>query len=210
MSAARVNSEHHGGSRNFTSDAAQFISDEALVAGAKMGHGRFFDELHERHRERMFWVAHRITRHREDAQDAVQESFLSAYVQLKKFDERARFSTWLTRIAINAALMKIRKNRVSREVGVEAADFVERRDSVPNPEEICARNEQKAALRDAIAKLRPTLRSAVELHDLQECSLHETAEALGISASAAKGRLFHARAALRRAAKLKAAAQRNC
>jgi RNA polymerase sigma factor (sigma-70 family) len=175
MSAERVISEHHGGSRNFTSGAAQFISDEALVAGAKMGHGSFFDELHERHRERMFWVAHRITRHREDAQDAVQESFLSAYVQLKKFDERARFSTWLTRIAINAALMKIRKNRVSREVGVEAADFVERRDSVPNPEEICARNEQKAALRDAIAKLRPTLRSAVELHDLQECSLHETA-----------------------------------
>ena len=109
MSAAQVNSEHHGGSRNLTSDAAQFISDEALVAGAKMGHGRFFDELHKRHRERMFWVAHRITRHREDAQDAVQESFLSAYVHLKKFDERARFSTWLTRIAVNAALTKIRK-----------------------------------------------------------------------------------------------------
>jgi len=119
MSAGRVVSEHHRGSRNFTSDAAQFLSDEALVASAKMGLGSFFDELHERHSERMFWVDHRITRHREDTQDAVQESFLSAYVHLKKFDERARFSTWLTRIAINAALMKIRKNRVSREVGVE-------------------------------------------------------------------------------------------
>ena len=87
-----------------------------------------------------------------DAQDAVQECFLSAYVHLKKFGERARFSTWLTRIAINAALMKIRKNRVSREVGAEdAADAVELSDSVPNPEEICARTEQKAALRDAIA-----------------------------------------------------------
>jgi hypothetical protein len=62
MSTARVISEHNGGSRNFTSDAAQFMSDEALVAGAKMGHGSFFDELHERHRERMFRVAHRITR----------------------------------------------------------------------------------------------------------------------------------------------------
>src|SRR6266403_1175617 len=131
MSAARVISGHHGGSRNFTS---------------------------------------------EDAQDAVQESFLSAYVHLKKFDERSRFSTWLTRITINAALMKIRKNRVSREVRVEdAADAVELSDSVPNPEEICARTEQKAALRDAIAKLRPTLRNVVELYDLQECSLHETA-----------------------------------
>jgi hypothetical protein len=67
MSAGRVVSEHHGGSRNFTCDAAQFMSDEALVAGAKMSHGSFFDELHERHRERMFRVAHRITRHREDA-----------------------------------------------------------------------------------------------------------------------------------------------
>jgi RNA polymerase sigma factor (sigma-70 family) len=206
--AARVISEHHGGSRNFTSDAAQFMSDEALVAGAKMGHGSLFEELHKRHRERMFWVAHRITRHREDAHDAVQESFISAYVHLKKFDERGRFSTWLTRIAINAALMKIRKNRVSREVGLEnAAGAVALSDSVPNPEEICARTEQKAALTDAIAKLRPTLRNVVELYDLQECSLHETAETLGISVAAAKGRLFHARAALRRIAKLKAVAQ---
>jgi RNA polymerase sigma factor (sigma-70 family) len=63
---------------------------------------------------------------------------------------------------------------------------------VPNPEEICARTEQKTALRDAIAKLRPTLRHVIELYDLQECSLHETAEALGISVTAAKGRLFHA------------------
>jgi RNA polymerase sigma-70 factor (ECF subfamily) len=199
MSAARVISEHHGGSRNFTSDAAQFMSDEALVAGAKMGHGRVFEELHNRHRERMFRVAHRITRHREDAQDAVQECFLSAYVHLEKFDERAKFSTWLTRIAINAALLKVRKNRASRSVGVEdAVDAVELSESAPNPEEICARTELKAALRDAIAELRPTLRNVVELYDLQECSLHETAEKLGISVAAAKGRLFHARAILRR------------
>jgi len=153
----------------------------------------------------MFRVARRITRHREDAQDAVQESFLSAYVHLEKFDERARFSTWLTRIAINAALMKIRKNRVSRKVGVEdAVNAIPLSDSVPNPEETCARTEQKAALRDAIAKLRPTLRNVIELHDLQEYSLHETAETLGISVAAAKARLFHARAALRRTAELKA------
>jgi RNA polymerase sigma factor (sigma-70 family) len=95
--------------------------------------------------------------------------------------------------------MQIRKNRVSREVGVEdPAEAVEPSDSVPNPQEICARTEQKAALRDAIAKLRPTLRNVVDLYDLQECFRHETAEALGISVAAAKGRLFHARAALRR------------
>jgi RNA polymerase sigma-70 factor (ECF subfamily) len=197
MSAAPVISEHHEGSWNFTSDAARLMSDEALVAGAKLGHGSVFEELHNRHRDRMFHVAHRITRHREDAQDAVQECFLRAYVHLKKFDERARFSTWLTRIAINAALMKIRKNRASREVGVE--DAVDAVDAVvANPEEICAKTEQKAALRDAIAKLRPKLRSVVELYDLEERSLDETAEALGISLAAAKGRLFHARATLRR------------
>jgi RNA polymerase sigma-70 factor (ECF subfamily) len=181
------------------------MSDETLVAGAKMGHGSAFQELHERHRERTFWVAHRITRHREDAQDAVQESFLSAYVHLEKFDERAKFSTWLTRIAINAALMKVRKNRASRSVGVEdAVDAVGLSDSVPNPEETYARTEQKAALREAIAKLRPRLQNVVELHDLREYSLHKIAEALGISVAAAKARLFHARAALRRAAELKA------
>jgi RNA polymerase sigma factor (sigma-70 family) len=156
MSTARASSGHHGGRRNVTSDAPQFLSDEALVAGAKSGQGSFFGELHERHRERMFRVTRRITRHHEDAQDAVQESFLSAYIHLKKFDERARFSTWLTRIAINAALMKVRKNRASRQVGVEdAVDTAELSGSVPNPEEICARTEQKAALRNAIAKLRP-------------------------------------------------------
>lgn len=208
MSTARVIPHHQRDGRALAYDAAKFISDERLVAVAKMGEGTVFDELHRRHSERMFRVAHRITRHREDAEDAAQESFLSAYVHLKKFDERARFSTWLTRIAINAALMKIRKNRVSREVGVnDAADAVELSDSVPNPEEICARTEKKTALRDAIAKLRPTLRKVVELHDLQERSMHETAETLGISVAAAKARLFHARAALRRTARLKAVAQ---
>ena len=211
MSAARVISGHHGGSRNFTSDAVQFLSDEALVAGAKMGHGSFFDELHERHRERMFRVVRRITRHREDAQDAVQESFLSAYVHLEEFDERAKFSTWLTRIAINAALMRVRKNRLSREIPLENTSEAldpcperEFRDFSPNPEQICEKEEQEVSLRNAIAKLRPSLRKVVELYQLQECSLDETAEVLGISMAAVKGRLFHARAALRRTAELKA------
>jgi RNA polymerase sigma factor (sigma-70 family) len=172
---------------------------------AKMGHRTGFDELHKRHAAKMFRVAHRITRHREAAEDAVQENFINAYVHLKNFEGRARFSTWLSRIASNAALMKVRKNRVSREVPTEQpADTLARRredrqeDSSPNPEEIYAKGEQEAALRDAIAKLRPTLRKAVELYQLQECSLHETAKVLGISVAATKGRLFHARAALRR------------
>ncbi len=205
MSAAIVIAHNQRDGRAVAYDGAKFISDERLVAVAKMGDGTVFDELHRRHAERMFRVAHRIIRHREDAEDAVQESFLSAYVHLNAFDGRAKFSTWLTRIAINAALMRVRKNRLSREIPLENTSEAldpcrkrEFRDFSANPEEICEKEEQEASLRDAIAKLRPSLRKVVELYQLQECSLHETAEVLGISMAAAKGRLFHARTALRR------------
>ena len=202
--AARAILPHRANRRSIESDAPQLISDEGLVAVAKMGHRTAFDELHKRHAAMMFRVAHRITRHREDAEDAVQESFLNAYVHLKTFEEKARFSTWLTRITCNAALMKVRKNRLSREVPIEEpaepSDFrpVDRlKDSSPNPEEICAKGEQQAILRDAIAQLRPRLRKAVELYHLRGCSFHETAKVLGISIAATKGRVFHARATLR-------------
>jgi RNA polymerase sigma factor (sigma-70 family) len=202
--AAQAILPHRANRRSIGSDAPQLISDAGLVAVAKMGHRTAFDELHKRHAAKMFRVAHRITRHREDAEDAVQESFLTAYVHLKNFEERARFSTWLTRITSNAALMKVRKNRLSREVPIEKpAEPLEFRpvdklkDPSANPEEICAKGEEQAILRDAIAKLRPTLRKAVELYQMRECSLHETAKVLGISIAATKGRVFHARATLR-------------
>ena len=205
MSAARVIPHHHTDGHAVAYDAGKFISDERLVAAAKMGDGTVFDELRRRHAERMFRVAHRIIRHREDAEDAVQESFLSAYVHLNRFDGRAKFSTWLTRIAINAALMKVRKNRLSREIPLKNTTAAldpcpehEFKDFSPNPEEICEKEEQEAALRDAIAKLRPSLRKVVELYQLQECSMNEAAKVLGISVAAAKARLFHARTALRR------------
>lgn len=207
MRAARIISQRQGGNYSVRYEAPQFMDDERLVEAAKMGNGSVFDELHKRHAGRMFRVAYRITRRRDDAEDAVQESFINAYLHLKKFDGRARFSTWLTRIAINAALMKVRKNRISREVSVEdLTETLELRpnhklaDSSPNPEQTCAQGERETVLRDAIGKLRPRLRQTVELYLLQECSLHETAKTLGISVPAAKARLFHARAALRRTA----------
>jgi RNA polymerase sigma-70 factor (ECF subfamily) len=204
MSDARAIPHLQRNGRAVADDADTFISDERLVAVAKMGNRTVFEELHRRHAEKVFRVAHRIVRHREDAEDAVQESLLSAYVHLHSFDGRAKFSTWLTRIVINAALMKVRKNRSARQIplenGTEALDPYfehEFRDFAPNPEEICAQEEQHAALRRAIAGLRPSLRNVVELHQLQECSMDETAKILGISVAAAKARLFHARAALR-------------
>ena len=215
MIAAQVFSQQQVDSRNVTSEAIRFMTDEVLVAAAKMGHGTVFDELHKRHAERMLRVALRITRHRQDAEDAVQESFLSAYLHIKSFDGRARFETWLTSIAINAAL-KVRKNRTSREVPLENPAKSFNSDTKrnlksrgQNPEEICTNSEREATLRDAIGKLRPLLRNVVELYQLQELSLHETAKALGISTAATKGRLFHARAALRGRKELKAIRSRN-
>jgi DNA-directed RNA polymerase specialized sigma24 family protein len=109
VSAARAIPHWQRNGRTVAYDAGTFISDERLVAVAKMGNGTVFEELHPRHAEKVFRVAHRIIRHREDGEDAVQESFLSACVHLHTFDGRAKFSTWLIRIVINAALMKVRK-----------------------------------------------------------------------------------------------------
>jgi RNA polymerase sigma factor (sigma-70 family) len=198
-----------GGMAKDSSEDIRLMSDEKLVAAAKKGQGTAFDELHKRHALKMFRVAHRITRNREDAEDAVQDCFLNAFIHLKAFDGRSKFSTWLTRIATNAALMKLRKNRASREVriddpieapGPHAEDALT--DSSLNPEERFAKSEREAILRDAVARLRPSIRKVIEVHQLQECSLPETSEVLGISVAAAKGRMFHARAALRRAREL--------
>jgi RNA polymerase sigma factor (sigma-70 family) len=180
-------------------------SEKQLIAAAKGGEKAPFGELCERHMKQVFCVTRRITRNREDAEDAAQECFLNAFVHLKDFDERSRFATWLTRIAINAALMKLRKNRRVQEVPMdepnpsfEPVTQREFRDDAPNPEESCSAREQKEILNSAILGLRPRTRRVVELHQLQEHSLRETAQILGISIAAAKARMFHARVALHR------------
>jgi len=94
-------------------------SEERLIAAAKSGRRAPFGELCERHMKQVSYVTRRITRNREDAEDAAQECFLSAFVHLKDFNGRSQFATWLTRIAINAALMKLRKNRRAREVPID-------------------------------------------------------------------------------------------
>jgi RNA polymerase sigma factor (sigma-70 family) len=210
MSAAGVISLNWRRDGHASSDDLCVVSDERLVAAAKIGHKGAFDDLYQRHAEKMLRITYRITRNRQDAEDAVQECFLNAFLHLKNFDGRSRFSTWLTRIAMNVALMKLRKNHASREVPIdESEETSELRseqqlsDLSPNPEDRCAKSERDAALRDAIAKLRPSIRKALEIHTLQECSLQETATALGISVAAVKARVFHARAALRRTPQLR-------
>lgn len=191
-------------------------SEEQLIAAAKTGRRAPFGELCERHAKKVFRVIHRVMRNREDAEDAVQDCLLNAFAHVKDFDERSRFATWLTRIAINAALMKLRKNRGAREVPIDApnpsSEPVAQREfryDAPNPEETCSLRERKRIVKSAISGLRPRARNVVELIHLQEHSIRETAQILGISTAAVKARMFHARIALHRMPLLQSVARSN-
>ena len=189
-----------------SSSANRLVADEdaLLVAAAKARGTRAFELLVARHERRIFSMVQRITRNREDAEDVVQQSFQKAFIHLKKFEGQALFSTWLTRIAINEALMLLRRKRWSREGPTEESstktesalplDFL---DSAPNPEDSCLDREQKQILTAALNKLRPGIRKAIELRELGELSTEETALVMGLSVAAVKGRVFHGRRKLR-------------
>jgi RNA polymerase sigma-70 factor, ECF subfamily len=196
-------------------ETGDFVSsDKNLLDAARCGLSPAFDELFHRHSREVFRVLRRIMRTKEDAEDALQDSLLRAFTRLDTFDGRASFSTWLTRIAINSGLMILRKNRTRQEISIaESCD-----DSVetwplelagcgPTPETVYIRHEKEALLIRAIANLRPAIRKVIEIGVLQERSMQETARALGISVSAAKGRLFQARRLLQHNPELRAHAQ---
>jgi len=191
-------------------DEFETLDDEKLVAAAKYGQTAAFDVLCERLAPRILRALFRITKNREDAEDALQDSFLSAFLHIREFDGRSAFSTWLTRIAINSALMILRKKRTSHEISLDnsadsnaKASSWEMPDHAPNPEKRYAQRERENILRGAISTLRPTIRKVIELQQLQEHSMKETAAIIGISVPAAKARLFHAKIALRKAPRLK-------
>jgi RNA polymerase sigma factor (sigma-70 family) len=185
------------------------IAETRLVEAAKGGQSKAFGILCERHAQQLLRIAHRITRSREDAEDAVQEALLKAFVHVRDFDGRSSFATWLTRIAINSALMILRKKRGSLETAMENTELgggefdCTIADAQPNPERRCAKKEEERLLKKAVQRLRPALREVVEIQHLQERSMQETAQMMGISVAAAKGRLFHAKAALRKSSILK-------
>jgi RNA polymerase sigma-70 factor, ECF subfamily len=192
-------------------------NEERLIAAAKSGRRAPFGELCERHMKRVSRVTRRIIRNREDAEDAAQECFLNAFIHLKDFDGRSRFATWLTRIAINAALMKLRKNRGAREVPIDepspSSEPVAQREfrhDAPDPEETCSLRERKRIVQSAISGLRPRARNVVELIHLQEHSIRETAQILGVSTGAVKTRIFHAKVALHRMPLLQSVGSSHC
>lgn len=178
--------------------------DEAqLVAAAKAGDGSSFNELVSRYESKIFRLAQNITRNREDAEDVMQEAFLKAYTHLDNFQGDSRFYTWLVRIAVNEALMKLRKRRpgeFSLDEPVESDDdFIPREiaDWGPLPDQRYERNQLNSILSEAIEKLEPDFRVVFVLRDVEELSTEETAKLLGLSVPAVKSRLLRARLRLR-------------
>jgi RNA polymerase sigma-70 factor (ECF subfamily) len=177
--------------------------DTYLVAAAKDGDQQAYTELCRRHSPQIFRTVLRITGNTADAEDTLQEALLKAYIQIRGFEERSAFSSWLTRIAINSALMLLRKKRsqpvFSFESGSETDDFKfpEPMETSHNPEESCILNALKNECVHAIRHLSPTLQVVVRIRYREDASIGQIAEMLGISESAVKSRLLRARSKIR-------------
>jgi RNA polymerase sigma-70 factor, ECF subfamily len=178
-------------------------SDSTLVAATKNGESQAFEFLVKRHEAKTFSVAFRITRNREDAQDVVQQSFHKAFMYLDRFQGKSSFSTWLTRIVINEGLMCLRKNRFRREISLDDVKSepeepfpVEIPGRGKDPAEIYEQRENERILCEAMNQLSAEFRTVVCLR-LEERTVSEAAEILGLGIGTLKARLFRARQKLR-------------
>ena len=187
------------------SPQATVSRDESLlVSEAKAGNYAAFEELVNRYEKKIYRLGMNITGNAEDAEDVLQEAFLKAFAHLPEFREDSRFYTWIVRIAVNEALMKLRKRRTSREVPIadsqdENGEVVVREfaDWKPNPEQEYARAELEQILQGAVRALPPGFRTVFYLRDVEGLSTGETAQLLDLSVGAVKARLFRARLRLR-------------
>ena len=178
--------------------------DLDLVHASKNGDVAAFEQLVKRYDRKLFRIAQSVTHNREDSQDAVQETFLKAYQHLAEFRVDSQFSTWLIRITLNQSLMKLRKQRRTREVSLDE-DFEtdegmlprEIIDWAPNAEQRYSVSELRNILIKTIEELQPILRTVFVLQDIERFSTIQTAEVLTLSQSAVKSRLWRARLQLR-------------
>jgi RNA polymerase sigma-70 factor (ECF subfamily) len=193
-----------------SADSAQFATkavardDLDLVHATQDGDVSAFEELVERYDRKLLRIAEHITHNREDSQDVVQEAFLKAFQHLSDFREDSQFSTWLFRITVNQALMKLRKLRTTKEVSFDEdfqadGDMLPREitDWTPNPEEHYRASELRDILIKTLKGLRPILRTVFVLRDIEGLSIAQTAEVLNLSPAAVKARLWRARLQLR-------------
>jgi RNA polymerase sigma-70 factor, ECF subfamily len=177
--------------------------DRFLVAEAKSGNGNAFGALYERHRSKIYRIAFRILRNQQDAEDTVQRCFQRAFINLARFREDSAFSTWVTRIGINEALMLLRQRRPSTVFlendtdGIGANCPLKVRDERPTPEQALAQTELRSVVIHAVSKLRHNLRAVVLLREVHGLTSAETARCLGLTVAAVKARMFHARRRLR-------------
>ncbi len=174
-----------------------------LVAQAKAGDVSAFETLVNRYERKIFRLTQNITQNREDAEDAMQEAFLKAYEHLGEFEGNSRFYTWLVRIAVNQALMKLRRRRpnvVSLDDEIDTGEDIiprEVEDWGPSPIERYEQTELSEILSKVISELDPAFRIVFQLRDIEQLSTEETAEALRLSVPAVKSRLLRGRLKLR-------------
>ena len=178
--------------------------DTALVSRVQGGDAGAFNELVGRYERKVFRLAKNITNNQEDAEDVLQETFLKAYSHIGGFQGNSKFYTWLVRIAVNEALMKLRKRKsdktVSLDEGIDTGEEVVVREIAvwdEDPEQRYSQEEMRAILQEAVASLRPAFRSVFVLRDIEELSTEETANALDLSIPAVKSRLLRARLQMR-------------
>ena len=191
-----------GISINPTFKERRALRDKQLVTEAQAGSTAAFAELQGIYWRQLYSTVIGITRNREDAEDALQDTFLRAYVALREFEGRSSVYSWLTRIAINSALMILRKRRTRAEVFTDSpfeegeGYYPEVRDSAPNPEQICDLRQRSTQLSRAIQKLEPKLRAPIQILLMHECSMKEIAQTLDLTVAAVKTRLHRARGRL--------------
>jgi RNA polymerase sigma-70 factor (ECF subfamily) len=184
---------------------SQSGTDESvLLAQSREGDTRAFAELVRRYEGKIFRLAQHITQNREDAEDVLQETFMKSYEHLDQFKGDSKFYTWIVRIAVNQALMKLRRRKTDKSVSLDeqidtGEDTIVREIAAwdEDPEQQFSREELGSILDRAVQSLEPPYRSVFVLRDIDELSTEETAEALGLSVPAVKSRLLRARLQLR-------------
>jgi len=190
--------------RRAANDYYSCATDDVLIAAARSSDGRAFEELSRRHMISIRRTVYSIVRNLEDTEDVLQDSLLKAFCSLPEFKGSCKFSTWITKIAINSALMLLRKRKARAEsplIRSDAADQTGQMWDIADPstniERGFATQEARNLLSHAIEGLPPIYRGVLEQYYLQEKSMREAAVTLGISIPTAKARLFRARRTLR-------------
>jgi RNA polymerase sigma-70 factor (ECF subfamily) len=174
--------------------------DNEIASAAQAGCPKAFAELHALYSRRLYNTILAITKSPEDAEDALQETFLRAHLAIHAFEGRSTVYSWLTRIAINSALMVLRKRRIRSEIVLASqADApagtvcFEIKDHAPNPEQIYDLRQRFVRLLRAVRKLSPGLREPIRMRMTNESSLKEIGRTLNITEAAVKARLYRAR-----------------